>query len=145
MKPSETAKFLAVVALADNRTVGESDIRMWTDYLPEWIGIEDALEALKAHRQSGPEWLMPSHIIDRVRAIHRERLRNAPVKDIPGDLHQAVERQWCRAFTDAVKAGHWDPNGAADEAMGIHRDPLELQPRKVQSVVQQLANMRSLP
>lgn len=136
MTPSETAKFLALVALTDNRTVGQLDVQAWHEILPEGMSFADAQLALIQHRRDGSEWLMPSHIIANVRAIRRARLREAPVPEIPPDLHQAVERQWMRAFTDAVKDGDTDPQSAADEAMGIHRPPAlhPARPDRVQAI-----------
>jgi hypothetical protein len=142
MKPSEAAMLLTKIAFFDRRTVGEADARAWAEAL-DGIGLDDAMAVATQHFQTSSEWLMPIHIINRVKAIRTERLRNAPVMDIPADLHQAVERQWVRAFTDAVKDGHSDPQAAADEGMGIRR--LKLPPPDKARLVRVLQTAKGDP
>ena len=135
MNHSETAILLAKICAYDRRTVGRADVQAWTESLDEHMSLQDAMEAVTRHFRESTDWLMPVHVIRKVAEIRKGRLQNAPVMLIPKDLHQAVERQWTRAFTDAVKDGADDPHAVADEAMGITR-PQELETPRDLSVLQ---------
>jgi hypothetical protein len=121
MKTSEVSALLTMAAAFDNRTVGEANVAAWASVLHPDMRLSDGMEAMKAHFAKSSEYLKPAHINQGVDQIRRERLAKAPIMLIPTDLHQAVERQWMRAFTDAVKDGESDPHATADTAMGIRR------------------------
>jgi hypothetical protein len=122
MNTTEAGLLLTKASAYDQRTVGRADMEAWAEALTEAdVRVEDALVAVSMHFRESPDRLMPFHVITKVRQIRRERLAKGPIMLIPKDLHQAVERQWMRAFTDAVKDGDTDPHATADMAMGIRR------------------------
>lgn len=129
MNNTEAAVLLAKVQAYDRRSVGRADVEAWAEVMTKNnIRLVDAMEAVSDYFGEATEWLMPAHLIQRVSQIRKARLQNAPVMVIPKDLHQAVERQWARAFTDAVKDADPDPHATADAAMGITRkEEIELQ------------------
>jgi len=117
VKLSETAVFLGKAALIDNRTVGEADVAAWHELIGD-LPLRDCMAALAEHRKAGAEWLMPSHIIARVRDIRRARLVSAGTAPIPAGLTQDQERAWVRSWCAAVKDGSPDPVAEANAGAG---------------------------
>lgn len=136
MNTTEAGLILTKASAYDRRTVGRGDCEAWAEAMTHGaIRLPDALEAVSQHYTESANWLMPVHVIQRVAQIRKARLAGAPVMIIPKDLHQAVERQWQKAFTEAVKDGEDDPHAVADQAMGIKRRE-EIEMRRDMSVLQ---------
>lgn len=72
MNLRETAQLLAKVQLVDNRQVDELTVREWHDLLGH-IELAHALEAVRMHRRSSSDYLLPAHVA-RGAALVRERL-----------------------------------------------------------------------
>ncbi len=125
MKRSEVGEILAIIALSDNRIVGEMNIRAWHDVLPEWLTLADAKDAVRNHRRTSAEYLKEFHVIEYAQQLRRSRMAaNHVVPEIPAGLNQGQERAWTLTFWDAVKSGSTDPQGYADAALRIQRPQL---------------------
>jgi hypothetical protein len=131
MNTKEAGLLLVKIQAFDRRTVGRADMEAWAEAMTEGgeIRLPDALEAVSKHFAASNDWLMPNHVIQLVKRIRKARFEHAPLMDIPRDLHQAVERQWIRAFNAAVADGSADPNAAADAAVSVRRAPELTEPR----------------
>lgn len=73
MNFEETSMVLATVQVFDNRKVEEKHIIAWQEVL-EPHALADCLIAVRDHYRLTDKWIMPSHIIERVREIERRRL-----------------------------------------------------------------------
>jgi hypothetical protein len=130
MNTKEAGLLLVKIQAFDRRTVGRADMEAWADAMTvRGIRLADALEAVSQHFAASNDWLMPNHVVQLVQQIRKARFARAPLMDIPRDLHQAVERQWIRAFNAAVADGSADPNAAADAAVSVRRAPELTEPR----------------
>jgi len=132
MTPDEIGTFLGRVAYSDNRTVDAGLILHWEDMLPADVTYDEAMTALRHHRQTSTAYLSETHIVQHVQAARktagRDRLARAGEPPWPNGLTQAQERAWHRAWMDEVKAGGPNPVAAADAVIGYAR-PVELAPR----------------
>jgi len=146
MKTEEAAVMLAKVSAYDRRTVGRADAEAWADAMTRGsIAAPDALEAVAQHFQDTNDWLMPNHIIVRVKAMKRARVANALPPQIPANLEPAAERGWLLAYWDAVKAAAADAQAAADGTFGIVRPAEQLTPRPDRlKVITALANAKGV-
>lgn len=63
----------------DNRIVSPSVAAEWASYLID-VSLDDALAALARHRRESAEYLIPAHIVQGVRAIRKDREREARVR-----------------------------------------------------------------
>lgn len=134
MNATEAGLVLTKASAYDRRTVGRVDSEAWADAMTRAdVPLPDALEAVALHFQDSNDWLMPNHIIGRVRAarrvVGRDRLARAGEAPYPPGLSQAQERAWLRVWMDSVKAGDPDPMAGADAALGIARAAEQLTPR----------------
>lgn len=151
MKPSEATVLLTTIARTDQRTVSESSARSWAELLTEAdVPLGDAIEAVKYHFGHSADYLMPIHIINRVKEIRQERLSRAGTPPMPGDLTWNQERSWRRLWCANVKDGMSveDAAAAASEAMNL---PKELPPapdavaEERKALVQKLADAKAAP
>lgn len=151
MKPSEATVLLATIARTDQRTVSESSARSWAELMTEAdVPLNDAIEASKYHFGHSPDYLMPIHIINRVKEVRQERLSRAGTPPIPGDLTWNQERSWRRLWCANVKDGMSveEAAAAASEAMSL---PKELPPApdavadERKALVQKLADSKAAP
>lgn len=74
MNKQEIGQLLTMAALVDNRTVTTEACLMWHEVIGH-LNYEDSLAAVKAHFRESDEWLMPRHVVSRVRLV---RAREAP-------------------------------------------------------------------
>lgn len=121
MELSEVATLLAYIALTDNRTVGEADIRVWADVLPVAVTFADAKAAVIEFRRASDRWLTPANIIERVAAIRRSRMAAAGEPPFPPDLTVGQEIRWRRAWVEALGQDVGTASAVADARMGIVR------------------------
>lgn len=70
----ETGMVLAKIQAFDNRNVDDQTTVAWQEVL-EPHTVQDALAAVSDYFRSYSAWIMPSHIVERVRAIEEARLR----------------------------------------------------------------------
>lgn len=125
MNLSEIGVFLGRVAYSDNRTVDDGMILHWQDMLPPDLTFDEAMAALKHHRQTSTAYLGEAHIIQHAmearRAAGRDRLARAGDAPYPPNLSQAQERAWKRQWMDSLKAGALDAVRDADDVLGYVR------------------------
>lgn len=147
MKHSEAALLLAKMTAYDRRTVGQPDVEAWADAMTRAsIDLADAVECVAQHFQETNDWLMPNHIIERVRLIRRRRVAECKiVPEVPADLHQAQERAWLLSFWDAVKRAEADPQAVADAGMGIRRPELPAADQTRVAAIERLGQAKSVP
>lgn len=95
MIKQETARVLAKIQLGDNRQVDHLVLDEWHDTIGH-LDFDDAIAAVKLHRQSSTDWLMPAHVISGARRVKSDRAsearRNQPAVELPGWIQQANER-----------------------------------------------------
>jgi hypothetical protein len=145
MKRSESQILLAKIAAYDRRTIGDADNAAWTEVMTNSdVPLSDALVAVAAHFGASHDYLMPIHIIERVKAIRRERLTRAGTPPTPGGLEYADEKAWRQLWCAAVKDGDVDPEGTANRAMKITPAPLEENRARVRAI-EALARSKSIP
>ncbi|MDQ0854812.1 hypothetical protein QFZ79_002923 [Arthrobacter sp. V4I6] len=70
----ETGMVLAKIQAFDNRNVDDATILAWQEVL-EPHTVQDALAAVSAYFRTNASWIMPSHIVDRVRDVEQARAR----------------------------------------------------------------------
>lgn len=96
----ETGKVLVLVAVVDNRTIDQATIAAWHDLIGA-LDFTDACEAVRAHRRTSTEYLLPAHVIAGVRGIRGARLaaRPDPLPDVDPDDVAAYQsrRRYLRA------------------------------------------------
>lgn len=121
MNIQQTAAVLALIALTDRRHIDEAVIRHWHDLIGD-LPFHDACTAVKTHRRTTPEWLMPVHVRDGVHDAqdNREaRFRRFPQPNTPSyDGDPADDRAYtehCRRVAlehtllrDAIRSGDID-------------------------------------
>lgn len=82
---------VAKVKLGDNREVNELVILEWCDSISD-LAFEEAIEAVRMHRKTSTDYLLPAHIIANVNLIHRRQERA-----------ERIQRQIQRAALPAPK------------------------------------------
>jgi hypothetical protein len=94
MNAAEVGDLLARMALVDNRKPPEDDeakaamIMTWVELIGD-LNYADAVQAVRDHYRESREWLMPSDIRQRVKAIREERIKHsviaAPAPELAND------------------------------------------------------------
>lgn len=82
--PADAAELLMIAAAFDRRTIGEADAVAWADALHDLDPMMCAA-GVRSHYRDTAEWIMPSHIRQRVKALretaaeraHKQNLRQA--------------------------------------------------------------------
>ena len=97
MDIQQTAQLLALIKVGDNRTVDRTVIAAWHDLVHD-LPLDDALEAVRAHRRESTDYLLPAHVIGGVKRIRGARLAavEPPLPDVdPDDVaaYQARRRR----------------------------------------------------
>lgn len=72
MNIAETSMLLAKIQAFDNRNVDDATIIAWQEVL-EPHTIQDALKAVSDYFRINSAWIMPAHIVERVRAMEQSR------------------------------------------------------------------------
>lgn len=73
MDISGTSRVVALIALGDRRHVDDETLLHWHDVIGD-LDERDALQAVRDHRKTSTEYLMPAHVRAGVRGIRRARL-----------------------------------------------------------------------
>lgn len=108
MNRSHTALVLAKVAAIDNRRLDPAVPGEPTPILDAWheaigdLRFEDCLTAVAAHRRESTDWLMPAHIVTRVKAMRAERVRGLSDADLTPDIG-AVSGDAGRAYLETLR------------------------------------------
>jgi hypothetical protein len=74
MNITETGLVLAKIQAFDNRNVDDPTAIAWQEIL-EPYAAQDCLDAVAGYFKSNTGWIMPAHIVDRVREIEEARVR----------------------------------------------------------------------
>ena len=74
MDVTETGKVLAKIQAFDNRNVEPETTLAWHEVLAPHT-LPDALAAVSAYFRTNTAWIMPAHIVERVRDMEQERVR----------------------------------------------------------------------
>lgn len=77
MDVTQTSKVLALAAVVDNRVVDRATIAAWHDLIGR-LDFTDACEAVREHRRTSTEYLVPAHVIAGVHRIRAARLAAVP-------------------------------------------------------------------
>lgn len=104
MNLSETQQLLAGVAGINGRTVGQIDVRWWQKLLADYP-LDDCITAVTQHYKETNEWIMPAHIIKRVKAMRAERIERAQPLPAPSSPSEAGYREQLRAIVRQAAAG----------------------------------------
>ena len=91
----ETSKVLAKIQAFDNRNVEPETTLAWQEVL-EPHALQDALAAVSAYFRTSTAWIMPAHIVERVRDMEQARAR-----EFKNGYHLN------RADEDASMSGSW--------------------------------------
>lgn len=123
----ETGMVLAKIQAFDNRNVDDATILAWQEVL-EPHTLPDALAAVSAYFRTSTAWIMPAHIVDRVRDMEQARVREFKNGcHLNGaDEKAALAGNWSesmRALNRAAATGRISP--AAYEAYQASEQPLE--------------------
>lgn len=76
MQKASAAQVLALIQAFDNRKTDQATITAWADILPDQ-DVNDYLDAVKDHYRTSSEWLMPAHLIRRVKSTRSRRIEVA--------------------------------------------------------------------
>jgi len=96
----ETAAVLAKIKLIDNREITELVIREWHDIIGH-IEYADAIVAVREHRKTSTDYLLPGHVVQGARRARDARERDARkhralpagnVITMPPDFHEMTQR-----------------------------------------------------
>lgn len=123
MQLLQVGELLARIAVGDNRQVDHATIAMWHEVVSD-LDFTDACEAVRRHRMTSADYLLPVHVRAGVKRIREERidkhLKEIPPYPDPDDVRGAIEweRQWRKRIAD----GEVPPQPAAIE--GRHLPPL---------------------
>ena len=95
MNRSHTALVLTKIAALDNRRLDDPH-GAETPILDAWhelighLRYEDCIQAVTEHRRESTDWLLPAHIITRVKAIRAARISAVAEADLMAD-HGPIE------------------------------------------------------
>lgn len=105
MNPAQVAELLTFCAAFDRRTVGRADALAWHQVLGD-LDPNDAQQAIADYYANTREWIMPSDIRKRVKAIRAARITAAhPLYDGTPDETGLESAQGVRHLTAAAAAG----------------------------------------
>lgn len=77
MTRDEVIDLLTIIAATDKRTVGQSDVALWCEYVGDQ-SFADAKAAVVEHYRRSRDWLMPVDVVEGVQRIRRARVAAAP-------------------------------------------------------------------
>jgi hypothetical protein len=73
MRIEETSLLLAKIQAFDNRNVDEAALSAWSEVVAAHT-LTDCLAAVTDYYRSYSAWIMPAHIVERVRAMEEDRV-----------------------------------------------------------------------
>jgi hypothetical protein len=112
MNIAETSMVLAKIQAFDNRNVDEAVLSAWFEVM-EPFTLKDSLEAVTNYFRASTAWMMPAHLVERVRATQQDRVDSFGVLPRLSDHDEAT----CEDYTAANKALFTAVrNGAMDRA-----------------------------
>lgn len=107
MTPNEVIDLLSIIAGYDRRTVGQVDVESWHRALDDPrvpnIGYDECVDAVILHYRDTSEFVMPSHILTRVKAARASTVaRLMPPKTAPDGSYARARPLWEHAVRDAT-------------------------------------------
>lgn len=105
MEATDVIDVLKACAAYDQRTVGDADVIAWTVALPELITKPAAMEAVIEHYRESPMPMRVADLIRIVKSARKARLDAAGPPDLPSGLDQVREREYARAWRQAIAHG----------------------------------------
>ena len=100
MNRNEVVKVLAKIQLGDNRAVDALVVDEWEDTIGH-LRFDDAIQAVRFHRQESTAWLMPAHVIAGARRATTDRNRGLGVLVPTGS---PIPANWA-AMLEAYESG----------------------------------------
>lgn len=106
MEWNDVVDVLAHVAAFDRRTVGKADVSAWQAAFTSvhLTSKRDALQAVADHYASSADWLMPVHVIQRVRDIRHARVDGLNEDDFSPDIGAVSDGAEARSYLDTIRA-----------------------------------------
>ena len=109
MNPGDTARLLGIAAAFDQRTVGKADVAAWYKVL-EGVRYVDAEQAVLEHYSSTRDRLMPFDVLNGVKAIRSERVREhvrlhggyVPSDNLDPERELEERRRWYESVADGL-------------------------------------------
>jgi hypothetical protein len=93
MDTHDVIDLLTIVSVNDKRTTGENDVLLWHSLIGH-LDKDDCSDAIMAHFRECPnEYLKPGHVLERVRAVIRDRYERADLRDQPHMVGMAGVRR----------------------------------------------------
>lgn len=110
MNVQQTAALLALIAVVDRRHIDDPVVLHWHDLVAD-INFDDACEAVREHRRTSTEYLVPAHVRVGVGRLRARRLDAAAPPDPPADVADdpAAWLRWKRATAGAIADGAYAP------------------------------------
>lgn len=71
----QTGTVLAKIQAFDNRNVDEAVLAAWREILEPYM-LPDCVNAVTAYFRVNTSWIMPAHIVERVREMEQDRARH---------------------------------------------------------------------
>lgn len=105
MTPQEVIDLLSIIAGYDRRTIGQVDVESWRRALDDPripnIGYDECVDAVILHYRDTAEFVMPSHILTRVKAHRGSTLAQImPAKHADPGAYEAAGALWRRQFAE---------------------------------------------
>lgn len=103
MNKQEIGQLLTLAALVDNRTVTAEACLMWHEIIGH-LDYQQAVMAMQEHYRETTDWLMPAHVIRRVRANRRVALPPpmSEARECAPDAHRRLPDGTCFYCTSRV-------------------------------------------
>lgn len=76
MREHEAFQLLTLASARDGRNVSQTVARVWADDLAD-VTLEEAIQAARDHYRESTAWLMPAHIIERVKPVSADDWMNS--------------------------------------------------------------------
>ena len=97
---------LTTAASFDRRRVDKPDIQAWqAAFLARGItSRSDSIRAVAEHYADSTDWLMPAHVIDRVKAMRATRVRGLDDSDFTPDIGRVDGGEDARAYLNTLRA-----------------------------------------
>lgn len=97
MNYEQTAQVLAAIQIYDARHVDEATVKAWHQIIGRFT-LPDCLAAVQAHFENSTDYLLPGHIVGRVKSVRARRLELAgtpvltPADELTADGDPAPDR-----------------------------------------------------
>lgn len=110
MRIEETSLLLAKIQAFDNRNVDEATLAAWFEILQPHT-IADCLAAVTSYYRANTSWIMPAHVVERVRDTEQARVDSFGLQPHISDGEWKLGTDFgeaSRALNRAVRTGRLD-------------------------------------